>query len=80
MSKKAHIRKALEQGRSLNSLVAMKEFSTMRLAAYIYMLRAEGLNISTTEKTTFHGDRYAEYKLVQEEPNEDQTTEGTTNV
>jgi len=64
MSKKSQILKALKEGRSVNPLVAMKEFSTMRLAAYICMLRKEGYNIETTEKTTFHGDKYAEYNLV----------------
>lgn len=65
MSKKAHIRKALEEGRTLNPLVVMKEFSTMRLAAYIYMLRKDGMEIDTIDKVTIHGDKYAKYKQAE---------------
>ena len=63
-SQKAWILSQLNKGRTLTPIVAFDGCGTMRLAAHIYELRADGYNILT--KIVYRKDRtqYATYKLV----------------
>ena len=47
MSQKQKVANYLKSGKSLTQIAALTKFGTLRLAAIIYVLKAEGLNIKT---------------------------------
>jgi hypothetical protein len=47
MSQKQKVANYLKSGKSLTPIAALTKFGTLRLAAIIYVLKAEGLNIKT---------------------------------
>ena len=57
-SKIERLRTWLLAGKSINPVTAMKAFGTLRLAALIFILRREGLNIVSNTRRG-----YATYKL-----------------
>lgn len=61
-SQNAQIRKALEAGRKITPLQALKDFKCLRLASRIADLRKEGLSIIKTMKKE-NGKSFAEYHL-----------------
>jgi hypothetical protein len=71
MSQLSMIRRHLEEGRSIDPMEALREYGCYRLGAIIFILRREGLNISTRlqcHKNKFgYTTHYAIYKLETEE-------------
>ena len=63
-TQKSWIVSQLKKGRILTALQAFDGCGTMRLAAYIHDLRAEGNNILTKMVYRKDGTQYATYKLV----------------
>ena len=56
------IRKHLEDGHAITSLMALHKFNSLRLAACVSELRGQGMNIKTN--TIIHGSkRFASYEL-----------------
>lgn len=71
-TQKDKVIKWLKSGRTLTPLEALQNGMGMRLGAIIYTLRhEEEMNIINLNKTG--GDRYAEYKLVMPQREEEQT-------
>lgn len=56
------IREFLEKGNSITPLDALREFGCFRLAAVIFMLRDEGMDIETITEHK-NGKKYARYIL-----------------
>lgn len=63
MSQKNQIRRALEAGKKISPLTALRDFGCMRLSARILELRNEGMWVNTTWREQ-RGKRFAVYKLV----------------
>ena len=67
MTQLSMIRRHLEEGRSIDPMEALREYGCYRLGAIIFLLRNEGMNISTKlqhHKNRFgHTTHYAIYKL-----------------
>ena len=71
-TQKDKVIKWLKSGRTLTPLEALQNGMGMRLGAIIHTLRhEEEMNIINLNKTG--GDRYAEYKLVMPQREEEQT-------
>ena len=71
-TQKDKVFKWLKSGRTLTPLEALQNGMGMRLGAIIHTLRhEEEMNIINLNKTG--GDRYAEYKLVMPQREEEQT-------
>jgi len=66
MTQKEAIKRHLVAGRTITPLEAIHEYGTIRLGAYIHLLRKEGMNIRTNMVRSFNGKTYAEYSLVKE--------------
>ena len=54
---------ALERGRTVTPISALRDFGCFRLGARIYNLKREGHKISTTLKPDREGHRFAEYRM-----------------
>lgn len=63
MSKKAKIYAALKRGERLTHLKALA-YGTHRLAAYVHMLRKDGVTIVSDSKTDGNGTAFTEYHLA----------------
>lgn len=63
-SKKGRILRHLQRGQVITPQTALRLYGHMRLASCIHRLRGEGYNITTTMRTSLHGESYAEYKLI----------------
>ena len=62
ISKKQMLRAALEAGRKVTGLSAMRDFNLYRLSSEIHQLRGEGMNIQTRMVDTGNS-RHAEYYM-----------------
>lgn len=62
-SKTAAIRSALLKGDRLTHMKALA-YGTHRLAAIIFNLRKQGVNVQTTVKRDSNGTRYTEYFVL----------------
>ena len=72
VSQKQKVIEWLKSGKSLTPIEALQHGMGMRLGAIIHTLRhEEEMNIINLNKTG--GDRYAEYKLVKEDKEEQST-------
>lgn len=58
---------ALQAGRSLTPLDALREFGCLRLGARVYELREQGHAIDVQMVETTSGKRVAQYRLAGEE-------------
>jgi len=65
-SQNNQILKHLESGKTITPLQAMNMFSSMRLSARIFQLRALGHDIKT-KNITRGGKTFAEYSLIKKE-------------
>ena len=62
-SQQERIRAALEAGRTVTPLSALREFGCFRLGARIYNLKRQGMKIEAALKADREGHRFAEYRL-----------------
>lgn len=62
-AQKKRIKAHLEEFGAITPLEALKLYGTMRLAARISDLRAEGMEINTEYETSDNGARYAKYTV-----------------
>jgi hypothetical protein len=62
MSVKNQVRRHLESGGKISPLAALRDFGCLRLAAVIYELRKEGMEIVTDTRTQ-RGKHFAVYRL-----------------
>lgn len=63
-TQKANIRKHLEEGKSITPLEALKLYGCFRLAAQIFILKDEGMDIQTEMIKVGKNKRCAKYTLV----------------
>ena len=64
MSQKSQVRRALQAGKKITPLSALREFQCMRLADVIFKLRGEGMNIITGKRKGKNGSEFACYYLA----------------
>ena len=62
-TQKEKIRKHLMDGKSITPLHALNEYGCFRLAAIVFRLRQEGMDI-ITENVSQHGKTFALYRLA----------------
>lgn len=65
MSQKEMVRRHLESGKSITPAKALVKYGIWRLAAVIYKLRMDGMNIKSIKRKSLP---YAEYLLDKEDP------------
>ena len=58
------VESVLRSGRGLTGLAALTRFNTTRLAAYIHLLRRQGMRIKTDMITTKSGKIIARYRWL----------------
>lgn len=63
ISKKDMVRAALESGRAVTGISAMRDFNLYRLSDAIHKLRKDGLNIET-QMVGNGRSQWAEYRLI----------------
>ena len=66
LSQKAQVKKYLMDGNKITPLEALNLFGSLRLAAIVFDLREEGMNIKTEKIMTPSGKYVAEYSLTTE--------------
>ena len=54
---------ALERGRTVTPISALRDFGCFRLGARIYNLKRQGHPITATLRTDREGHRFAEYRM-----------------
>ena len=69
VSQKSRVLKHLQNGHSINNLIATKEYGCVgsSLAYIIFSLRKDGHKIATETKTTANSTSYAEYTIIRDE-------------
>lgn len=63
MSQKSQVRRALQAGKKITPLSALREFGCLRLADVVFKLRKEGMDIVTGTRTQ-KGKTFACYYLA----------------
>lgn len=63
MSQKNQVKRALEAGKKITPLSALRDFHCMRLADVIFKLRRDGMDIVTGERKGKNGSTFACYYL-----------------
>jgi len=66
-TQKENIKAHLIGGNKITPIIAMTDFGCMRLAAVIFTLREDGMDIATNNITR-NGKTFAQYSLVTEKP------------
>lgn len=62
-TQKSQIREWLNEGKSITPIEALENFGSFRLAAIIFELRQEGMDIETEKYLTPNGKYVARYSL-----------------
>jgi len=61
---KDYVRRVLQSGEPITPAKALADARIFRLAAIIYKLKKEGMNIVTFRRRSPAGHQYAEYRLA----------------